>query len=375
MRVLHTPPRFYPYIGGVERLCLDLCQSQVRAGHSVTVLCASAEGSDRCARHDGMSVIKLRHWFHIAGTPVTVRLPFCLLRQRYDVLHTYLPTPWSADWSVVMAKLSGKPVVVTYCNEIVGRGVAGLLARMYNATLLRLLLALSDRIVLISSEGDRAERMASGRYAKKVSVIPPGVDTNRFSPLPGLREPGRVFFLGLLDESHRYKGLSDLLRAMRSVRALVPNARLVVGGQGALRCEYEAQAADLGIAGVVQFVGRVPEEEIVREHNRASVFVLPSTDSRQEGFGIVLAEALACSTPVVTTTAVGLADAIMRAEAGLLVRPGDVAGLARSITRLLEDRSLAAWMGENGRRLVEREYSSAMVNAMYLGLYRSCLER
>jgi glycosyltransferase involved in cell wall biosynthesis len=376
LRILHTPPRFYPYIGGVENICLDLCRDQVRDGHRVRVICAAHSSDPAPLDYQGIEIGRLRSWLKIAGTNITPALPFCLFGEKYDVMHTYLPTPWSADWSAIIAKAQGRPVVLTFCNEIVGKGRFSVIARLYSLTFLRLLLALSDRIVLISNEGDRFEKLTRlVPHPDKIVVIPPGTDVDFFLPEPDLQEKSTVFFLALLDEFHRYKGLDLLIRAMHTVCQKNPDAKLIVGGAGSLRSSYELLAAEMGISDRVEFCGFIPNFNLVAAFNRASVFVLPSTDSRQEGYGMVLAEAMACGVPVVTTTAVGMASAIRDNNAGLVVPPGNVQELAQSIGLLLCNQELSKQMGMNGRDLVKESFSNAKVNEGYQQVYLSCLKR
>ncbi|MDP7494745.1 MAG: glycosyltransferase, partial [Candidatus Undinarchaeales archaeon] len=113
MRILHTPVRFHPYTGGVENYVLELGRRIAARGHEVAVVCADEPHASGC-EVDGISVRRLSYLGKIANTNVTPTLPLRLLRERFDILHTHLPTPWSADWSAIVSWMRRKPMVLTY---------------------------------------------------------------------------------------------------------------------------------------------------------------------------------------------------------------------------------------------------------------------
>lgn len=372
MRILQTPPRFYPFVGGVEESSLGLSRELVRLGHSVKVICAQEGAGVGAKTIDGIEVVRLPYPFKVANTNVTVSLPLWLLREEYDLVHTYLPTPWSADWSGVIAGLKRKPLVLTYHNDIVGSGANRLIAGLYNKTLLRFTLNRARRIIVTSGRyAELSPHLAS--YRDKICVIPVGVDTDRFRPLPISREANTLSFLSILDEYHRYKGLDHLMEAIALTRRRIPDVKLVVGGKGRLVDYYRGLASDLGISDAVRFEGFVPEEALVKFYNQYSVFVLPSTTSEQEGFGIALLEAMSCGVPVIATTAVGMVQEIQDSKAGLIASPGDTKALAEAITSLLHERQLREEMGRNGRKLVKDRFDWRAVAHRVIEIYESCL--
>jgi len=345
----------------------------VAAGHDVTVLCAEHQPRPSIQEVCGIRIRRLRSHLHIASAPIALGFPLRLAQEDFDIVHAHLPFPWFADWSVAIARLKHKPAILSYHNDILGEGLTGLMAWLYNHTFLRFTLERVDRIVLSSNEGGRGQSPQLARHKQKTVAIPPGIDIERFAPATGRREEGVVFFLSVLDRYRYYKGLEYLLRALPRVRERIPAVKLVVGGDGPLKESYRQLAADLGIADSVEFPGRIPDESLAATFNRASLFVLPSTTSAQEGFGIVLAEAMACGIPVVATTAVGMADAVREHRAGIVVEPQDAEALAQAMLTILSDRWLQGELGRNGRALVEQRYSTSVVLSRYLELYAGCV--
>ncbi len=88
--------------------------------------------------------------------------------------------------------------------------------------------------------------------------------------------------------------------------------------------------ADLGLTKNVEFHGFIPEEKIVEYYNMSSIFVLPSISSLQEGFGIVVLEAMACETPVISTEIVGVAADVKKSNSGIIIPPKDARSTSRS---------------------------------------------
>lgn len=364
LRIVHTPPRYYPYVGGGEELCRGFARQLARQGHDVRVICADA--GPPLPVVEGIAVRRTATAAYVANTNLTPALAAYLLRAPADVFHTYLPTPWSADWTTIIGRVRRIPVVVSYQNDIVGRGAAGAVAAAYNRTVLPLTLRLASAVHVHTTKYAESSPHLRGVRAKLV-VLPPGVDVERFAPDGADRWPSTFFFLSLLDEYHRYKGLDVLLRAVSLARPRAPGVRLVVGGRGALREEYRGLAARLGIADSVEFRGFVPGEELLRLFRRCTAFVLPSNRREQEGFGLVALEAMSAGAPVIASSIVGLAEDVATVGAGRIVPPDDADALASALVGA--SRGELAGAGVRGRAHAVATYAWPVVGARLEGLY------
>ncbi|WP_049913642.1 glycosyltransferase family 4 protein [Haloferax prahovense] len=368
MKILQTPVRFSPYIGGVESYTHDMSKELVELGHDVTVLCAKAkEESAYREVIDGVEVERLDDIGKVAQTNIMPQFPISVLQhaREADIIHTHIPTPWTADFSALAAKLTGTPLVVTYHNDIVGNDLLDYVASVYNHTALRFTLATADKILI--TQPDYLESSDHlHRYTEKVEVNSNGVDVDTFRPIDVAdedverlgfsNESPNLFFLSVLDDVHEYKGLDVLLEAMSLlVERGGTTPRLVVGGGGELKPEYESFASELGISEHVHFTGYIPDDDLVTAYNIADLFVLPSLSSDQEGFGLVVLEALACGTPVVTTEVVGVSDQIVSHDIGSLARVGDAESLCQTIESELADTHTKK--SNRGREICESEYS------------------
>ena len=154
-----------------------------------------------------------------------------------------------------------------------------------------------------------------------------------------------------------------LLTAFAEVVKGLPDARLVLVGDGPLRPALENQAYQLGIAARVQFAGFVPD--VWPLLGEADVFVLPS---RTEPSGIAALEAMAAGLPVVATRVGGLVEIVDSKRNGVLVEPNDPAAMAKELVALLDAPETMAAMGEASRRAAT-EHSADEMARRYVDLY------
>jgi len=149
-----------------------------------------------------------------------------------------------------------------------------------------------------------------------------------------------------------------LLAALPRLAKEFPALRCLFLGEGALRGELEARAAELGVDSAALFLGyREDVREIIP---LIEVVIFPSW---REGIPIALLESMALKRAVVATRVGGMPDVIVDGENGYLINPGDTEELARKVSHLLKDRNLRRFLGENASALVRKDYSSRrMVN-------------
>ena len=369
MKILQIPVRFYPSVGGVENYVYYLSKNLVKLKQDVLVLCANEPKTKKEEIVDGIKVKRLNYLGKIANTNITLKLPIEIVKEDFDIIHTHLPTPWSADWSAIVSKIKNKPLILTYHNDIIGNGFANYIAKLYNATMLKLLLSKAN-VIFITHTGYYNYSPFLKPYKDKIDVIPIGVDIERFKPSKTEKGENLLFFLSVLDKFHRYKGLDYLLKALTIVKEEIQDVKLIVGGDGELSYYYRGMADSMDLKANVDFIGFVSTEQIVDCYNNCNAFVLPSISAQQEGFGIVLLEAMACGKPVVATDIAGLAKETKERNAGKIVIPKDVKELANAIINVLQDKKVAHEMGINGRRLVEERYSWEKIAKRINGVYK-----
>lgn len=182
---------------------------------------------------------------------------------------------------------------------------------------------------------DKAQQ--AGFPANKLVVHYTGIDFTRFAPQadPPLRDRNVVLYVGRLV---RYKGADHLVRAMQIVRRTLPEARLVIVGDGWFRPEVEALVKELKVP--CEFLGDQPPDTVRDWMEKARVFCAPSItlkDGFSEAFGNVFTEAQAMGLPVVSYRHGGITETMLHGQTGLLANEYDVEGLAANIARFLSD--------------------------------------
>jgi glycosyltransferase involved in cell wall biosynthesis len=214
-------------------------------------------------------------------------------------------------------------------------------------------------------------RLSSGRFR----VIENGVDVDRFHP--GAPTPEERTALGLPPEGPLVgaagrlvpsKGYPVLLRAFAQAAARVPEAKLVIAGDGPLRGELATLAEGLGLNGRVSFLGSRTDMPAV--YRALSAF---ASTSEMEGLSNVLLEAMASGVPPVVTRVGGAGRVVTEGEDGLLVAPGDGDAVAAALERVLAEPGLGARLGQAARATIQREFSLQRMLLDYERLYDEVL--
>jgi phosphatidylinositol alpha-1,6-mannosyltransferase len=230
----------------------------------------------------------------------------------------------------------------------------------------RVLRGAAELIAAGGYPADEAER-AAGR-SLPVTVVPPGVDTERFRPLdPELRAKARVRF-GLPEDGRVIlslsrlvprKGMDVLTEAAARLAPTRPDLVVAIGGSGRDRSRLDRLVSRTRAP--VRMLGRVPDDDLAELYGCADVFAMLCRDRwgglEREGFGIVFLEAAACGVPQVAGDSGGAAEAVADGETGLVVgRPAEVSAVAAALARLLDDPDRRRAMGAAARDRTVAEF-------------------
>jgi phosphatidylinositol alpha-1,6-mannosyltransferase len=233
--------------------------------------------------------------------------------------------------------------------------------------------------ILVNSEFTRTEVVkAFPDLADRIRLTRLSVDPERIeawqaaAPKGHDREPAALI-VGRMSEEERGKGHDHLIEAWPTVLASLPEARLWIAGDGGDRTRLEALAKKRQVSHAVEFLGRVSDEELHDLYEKASLFAMPS---RQEGFGLVYAEAMWHGLPCLGSDADAARCVIDHGTTGWLVSYGDVPAIADAVIQALSDSALVSRMGAAGRRVVDARFSSAqfegaLLEALDLGALKS----
>lgn len=272
---------------------------------------------------------------------------FMRLTTKYDIIHAHYALP-QGFLGVLLKKVRKKPLILT----LHGSDLTLLAKSQITRPIVKLVLRSSDR-VLVVSEFLKRETVKLGIGEEKIRVVYMG-SAPRDTKKEEFGLDGRIvtFIGGLVKQ----KGVDILLEAFKEV----PDAKLVIVGDGKERSNLERLASDIED---VHFLGY--REDLISVLEKSRVLVLPS---RQEGFGLILLEAMSAGVPVVATRVGGIVEIVEDRYNGILVEPENPEQLAEGINRVLEDRELRKNLIENGRKTVERfsrESVSNVVDEIY----------
>jgi L-malate glycosyltransferase len=280
---------------------------------------------------------------------------------RYDVVHVFSASYWSfllaPTPAILIGKWLGKRVVVNYRS-----GEAEDHLQRWRRTAIPTLQR-ADAVVTPSAY--LVDVFA--RFGVRAEAISNFVDPH--AVLFRRRTSLRPVFLSNRNFQALYN-VPCVLRAFAVIQARIPEARLIVIGDGPERAHVHETARALALRNV-EFVGAVPPTEMGRWYDRADVYVNASDIDNMPNSII---EAFACALPVVTTRAGGIPYVVEHERNGLLVDLGDHEGLAAAALRLLDDPDLAERLIVEGLRDVDQLYTWAAVSHRWAALYRRLVQ-
>ncbi len=368
MKIALVTPYDLAHPGGVNNHVTHLAAQFRRLGHAVTIVAPVARGRPvpTGAWPVSRSITSVKSGGSDARVSLSLRVlgrvRALLTEAQFDVVHLHNPlTPMVCASFLRHRDVAPRTAFVATFHEY--RADKNPLFTLGEPLIHRWLAGLDGRIAVSEAARDFNNTYFPGRYV----VIPNGIEVARFDVPPFDRyRDGRptVLFVGRLE--HR-KGFKYLLRAWPWVRAVVPDARMLVVGAFDKRHKrpYVRYARQHGIRGV-RFIGPVSERDLPRYYRSADVFCAPSAGF--ESFGIVLLESMAAGVPVVASDIVGYRTVLDDGVQGLLVTPRQPQLLAQALIRLLRDPAQRARMGQAGRLKAEA-FDWSRVARQVLDLY------
>jgi glycosyltransferase involved in cell wall biosynthesis len=366
LRVALLTPCFWPEVRrGTERFTRELADGLLARGHHPTVI-TSHPGPPRRSVEDGATILRLprppqgrlvRRRYELYMTHVP--LSYAALRAgQYDIAHAMHPPDALA--AVRWKRGNGRPAILSYMGIPDRQGL-----RERRKRLEAMLAALRgcDAAVALSDYAGEAFRYWLGYDAR---VIPPGVDVRTFKPT-GPRSPRPTIVCSAAAEEPR-KNVALLVKALEVVRRSHADARLVLSRPRDLEAVRRI-GVDVDAPGV-EWANLDDRDALARAYGEAWVAVLASN---HEAFGLVLAEALACGTPVVGYNHSAIPEVIDSPQIGRLFDTLEPEALAAALVEVMElskDPATAARC-----RSRAEEFTTDRFTERYLDLYRELLDR
>lgn len=322
MKVAVANPFCWPEIRrGGERLQQDLCTLYDSAGHATTLLSSAPaglapehpEGVTPCVLTRRPALPPLYDFAHLARRH--------LAQTRYDALHAL--THFEAGAALTLRR---RPRVIAHT---IGAPTLRMFRRRpLERWLLHRAMRRADEVAVLSRYAH--DRLAAD-LPRRIHILPPAVDLDRFAPGEGAAAPN-LLFVGDVTETRKNAALT--LAAFASLAADHPDLTLALSGHVTPQLEAQLRAGlDPRLAARVRFLGLGTRDDLPGLYRQASVLVLPAAF---EAFGLVLTEALACGTPVIGAVPGGAADIIDSPGIGRLIDITSTTPLA-DLTRAMRE--------------------------------------
>lgn len=346
-------------VGGLERVATTLAVELSRRVERVVVCSKGGEPFEPVLRAQAITVVRIPRPKPQLRMLVrsAVALAPVLRRERPHVVHAHNPgAAIAASLACRLAFLPDTAIVTTY------HGVMP--TRVERAA--RVMEAVSDVVVGVGPASTDA-LLRGGLRPEKARTIHNAVAPEPARSRADVRKEFDAAHAELLVSVGRYareKNQALLLEAVAQLAPERPRLRLLLVGDGPTEDELREHVRRLGLDSIATVTGE--RSDAVDITAAADAFVLSSD---HEGLPLALLEALSLGTPVVTTDAGGVRDAIVDGETGLVVPVGDASALARGVARLLDDAELRERVAEAGRAHVARTSSPAAMADAYVDLY------
>ncbi|HTW90492.1 MAG TPA: glycosyltransferase family 4 protein [bacterium] len=377
LRVCIVTDAYLPSVGGIENHVLHLSSELKRLGHDVVVVTHQLPPASCHVESQVESPVPVHrlagglivfHQHDIAIDPRTIASFKALLdHDHFDIVHGQSEGSYLVYEALAAARRRSVPTVLTRHSVLRTKPVV--LSSLLVAVT-KLLVRRADGLIAVS----HACAEESVGFPGSIRVIPNGVDTDEFKPLPAERTRLRAelgftdddIVLGYVGRLHPAKGISFLLDAFARLHEARPALKLLIAGPGPLRGAVEERARVS--SGAIRLLDPQPYDKVASWLNTLDAFALPS---RGEAFGISLLEAMACGLPSVAFGRWGVRDFVIDGATGLLAdSPAD---FSEKLARLVSDQGFRERLGRAARRSVEERFSWPRVAAETAEFYRELI--
>lgn len=355
MRILHISKYYFPYIGGVENICKYLVEAMPE--QESAVVCFNDRCQDIIDEVNGHKIYRVATWVNIARQALSLSYFWVLkkaLREfKPDVIQFHWANPFPAAVLLCMIPHNVKLVLHWHMDIIKQKKIYPFIRPIESAILKR------ANLVVVTSPQYRDASIPLQRFKEKVKILPNAIDVNALLLKEGdenkiiklKKKYGNkpiVFFVG---RHIQYKGLEHLIASETYVES---DCVFIIAGEGPLTNALKKQCE----SSRVYFVGKLSSEDLKLYYYAATVFAFPSI-TKNEAFGVALAEAMFCGTPPVTFTiqGSGVNWVSINRETGIEVPNGDDIEFAKAIDVLLQNETLRIKYAVNGSKRVKENFT------------------
>ena len=366
-KILHIPNYYPPHIGGIEDVCHSIVAATPMFEHNV--LCFNDKKETENDKFEGVPVTRLGVWKKLASQSVSFALAAFRKKIRQfnpEIIHFHTPNPLSSVYLLLSIPRKTK-LIVHWHSDVIEQTVLYFFYRPIE----KILLKRAEKIIT-TSPAYLSGSAALLPWKEKVTVIPNPINIEKLQKQEGdeevieeiKRQYGGKKIIFTFGRHVTYKGLEYLIE---SVPQISKDAVVLIAGKGPLSDSLKDSAKNLP---TVTFLGRLDDAVLRRYLYAADVFAFPSI-TRNEAFGVALAEAMYCGLPAVTFTipASGVNWVSIAGETGLEVENRNCSALAAAFNRLLIDDDLREKLGRNAAKRAADYLTAEAIRGDLMELY------
>lgn len=373
IKVLHISKYYYPYAGGIEDVCYNIVSSLGSLPIEQKVICFNSSRSTNSVHYEGVEIIRIGQFFKLASQSLSLKykseLRKILKSFQPNIVHFHAPNPLVAYYLIPLLSKQTK-LIVHWHSDIIAQKF---LYRFIKPVETRLLKR-ADVIIATSPNYVKCS-IPLQPFKDKIVVIPNTINPHKFAFTSRVESKVKLLkafynykpILLFIGRHVPYKGLEYLIDACLRLHQ---ECEVIIGGSGPLTTELKRRCQKTNI----HFVGRIPDDELAAYYYAADIFLFPSI-TKNEAFGVVLAEAMYCYTPAITfkIEGSGVNWVNIHDETGMEVENSNSYKLACAIDKLLSDSITRKKYAQQARQRVEKLFTIEKVATQIKQLY-GCYE-
>jgi len=366
-------PSFYPLIGGAEKQAYILSHQLVKNGIEVFILTRKVKGTPAFEILDGVPVYRVFAKYHSLFFVVSSLIWLIYNRKKYDIINVHTFDSPAVVACLAKYLLPSKKIFIKVRRSGKNTPLAKFKKSSSGKIRLKIMRKQSTGFVAVTEEAKR-EVIEAGISEKKVKLIPNGVDVEKYKPISYEQKTQ-------LKEEHGFdnkiigitvgrliprKNIDFLIKLWADVIKLIPQATLIVIGEGKERRKLEYLVKEKDLSNHIILKGSFSEDMVLKFMKLSDFFLL---SSKSEGVSNAMLEAMSCALPVIAFRIGGTEELIENGKNGFLCDVENFNTYKRSIENLCMDKNLRENLGFEARKKIIQRYSIENISEKYIKMY------
>ena len=355
-KILHISKYYYPFCGGTEQVAKD-CVSALKNNYEQKIFCFNEGKQDIFDSVDDIEVIRVGCFANIFSQPISISYGRLLKKTikdfAPDIIVFHYPNPFAAAYLLRYIPTECKLIIYWHLDIVKQKKLKYLFVGQNNRLLDR-----AEKVIATSPNYIEGSPYLN-RYCEKCVVIPNCINEERLVQTEKTKaltaqickeNDGKIICF-TVGRHVPYKGITYLIQASKY---LDDRFRIYIGGQGPLTEQLQAEAAN---DNKIKFLGKISDEELVAWYSAMDIFCFPSI-TKNEAFGISLAEAMYFGKPAITFTipGSGVNFVCLNGKNGIEIPNKSIQAYAEAMKKLADDKELRTKMGSNSKNRVEENF-------------------